>query len=162
MTPFLMCAVTAALLAACDLPKEHSTKELIDKLQGTWLAESYIQDGKRISDQADGLTTSVKIEIKGDKLAWVQVTSGKGKAIGVELQFDVKLDPTKKPVEMDLVFTGEKDQACTKSKLIRAILKLDGDTLKIAVCWTDGRRPKKFKSDANSGNSVLLLKRKKE
>ena len=68
-----------------------------------------------------------------------------------------KLDPSKNPKAIDLT-TADKEKMMTA-----AIYELDGDTLKI--CWSEkdpDQRPTKFASDADSGQTMIVLKRVKK
>jgi len=71
------------------------------------------------------------------------------------VKFTYKLDPTRKPKEIDLIWA----EFANKGKIQLAIYELDGDTLKICESPIGKERPKKFESKKGSGQSILTLKR---
>ena len=72
-----------------------------------------------------------------------------------EVKFTYKLDPTRKPKEIDLTWA----EFANKGKVQLAIYELDGDARKICESPVGRVRPKKFESNKGSGQSMLTLKR---
>src|SRR5689334_22418745 len=93
---FLLFA-TGALMAADGLSKDARESDL-DKLQGTWMTVSLVNDGKTLVDEKappkDGPAT--KLIYDGDK--WKIQVGDKIVASGV-----FKIDPAKKPKEIDIL-----------------------------------------------------------
>jgi uncharacterized protein (TIGR03067 family) len=116
-------------------------------LVGTWRPVSLEKDGKKSPDEQLVKTKAI-FEADG-KL----VVQEDGKTVS---QATPKLDPAKKPKEIDLAFTeGE-----AKGKTLLGIYEFDADHLKL--CYTTGKeRPKEFSSKPGSGNTVVSYRREK-
>src|SRR5262249_4989758 len=78
--------------------RSDSAKEDLQKLAGTWKMESLEIEGKPIERDRFSATT---LTIRGDKYI---VKTAKG-----EYQVTVKLDPSRKPKEIDMDFADGKD-----------------------------------------------------
>jgi uncharacterized protein (TIGR03067 family) len=146
-----MNARTAALLAAvlvavADAPKEDPVKKDLKGLEGTWLALSAEEDGKKAPAK----------EVKGMRMVFEgkKFTAYFGPI--VLMQGTVKLDPGKKPKAMDLVSTAGRLMGQTAP----AIYELDGDGLKVCLGEPDGKRPTEFKAN-KIGQHLILYQRKK-
>jgi uncharacterized protein (TIGR03067 family) len=114
-------------------------------IQGTWVFVSREMIGKK-STAAD--LKGGKIVIKDDSFV---VVDGKKRD-----KHTFKLDPSKKPKVIDLTTADGKT-------FTPAIYELKGDTLKI--CWSEkfpDERPTKIAGDADSGQTVVILKREKK
>ncbi len=142
------------LLSSLLLQTAPAADDAIEKeqkrLEGTWVLVSAEEHGKTVpeKDLKDGFG-QMKWVFKGDKLTLVD---GKEKPEG-----SYKLDPTKKPRELDLPILGGKD-----GKLILCIYELDGDTLKIGLGSKDGgKRLKEFKTSPDTEGGIMVLKREK-
>ena len=70
---------------------------------------------------------------------------------------DLRLDPSKKPREMDFVHL----EGLLRDKTWQAIYELDGGTLKICYAEADSgkERPKEFKTQPDSALLLIVLKR---
>jgi uncharacterized protein (TIGR03067 family) len=135
----------AVLVVAPGAPDEDKKKDE-ELIQGTWTIVSREMIGKRTPDAE--LKTG-KVIIKDGAMTF---DDGKKKE-----KVPYKLDPSKKPKTIDLVNTGPEAKETTA-----AIYELDGDTLKI--CWSEkdpDHYPTKFASDANSTQTMIILKRAK-
>jgi uncharacterized protein (TIGR03067 family) len=127
------------VLIVADVSGQDAKKEL-DQLQGEWMMSSRETNGKPSTN------TNWKLTIKGDQ--WV-VRRPDGDVAAVEAT--IKLDPSKKPKEIDLI---------TKKGSMIGIYKLEGDTL--TFCrpgpTKDAVRPKEFKT-ADTPNEIIVWKR---
>jgi len=146
MRHLLACMVFGLLLGA-DAPKNDVKKDN-EKLQGTWKAVT-AEAGGNLQDDAE----EHRLIFSGDEftLKKGEETMGKGK---------FKIDPSKKPNEIDMEFVESKRDAL-KGKTVLGIYQLDGDALK--WCWSkpgDGR-PKEFSSTATDVHLLVTLKREK-
>jgi uncharacterized protein (TIGR03067 family) len=138
---------TGVLMTANDPSKKDR-----DKLQGTWLTVSLVNDGKTLVDektpQKDGLAT--KLVYDGNK--WLIKVGDRTVASG-----SFTIDSTKKPKEIDILDeTGVKND---KTKL--GIFELDGDVYKYCLAPAGKPRPTEFTSKPGSGHSLGVSKREK-
>ncbi len=136
--------VLAGLLVAAqgpdDAPKEQA------KLEGTWHAVAGEQAGRKHDDAREhflvfhGNTFTMR---RGDM---------------VMLKGTYKIDPAKKPREIDLTVTEGPD--VMKGKTSPGVYELEGDTLKWASGTPGGtERPKEFGSTAGTPFMLITLKR---
>jgi len=137
----LLLVPAVALLVAADDQADKDKKAL----QGTWQVTSFEKDGQAVPEEK---VKDMKVVIKDDMFS---LSDGK-KTETVAF----KLDPTKKPKEMD----GTPDNQKDKTALF--IYEIDGDTLKL--CWNKAGgganpRPKEFTGKGTSG--YMVLKREK-
>jgi uncharacterized protein (TIGR03067 family) len=135
-----------------------------DELQGTWLVETFlVGSGENVIHEVDGLETSARATFGKHVLSIVQVTAGKGTAIGVEYKFNYSLDATKNPKQMDLEFmgfSGERVPMPATKTPMPAIFELDADTLRIAIS-TDSKRPETLSLRLDSEDWQLVFRRNK-
>ena len=119
--------------------EQHRTtqaKKALDALQGTWKIESVQVGGKQLPAE---LIAKKTLTIKGDQF------------IPTEQPEDVatvKLDPSKKPAEIDITERSK--------KVSLGIYEQNGDTLKL--CFGEAR-PKTFESPEGSKSVYMVLKR---
>jgi uncharacterized protein (TIGR03067 family) len=122
----------AGLLLAADA-KDDAAKEM-KKLEGTWKVVAAEASGTKVPD--DKLKDAVVI-IKGDKLT----LGDKGDKGAKDLVF--KIDPSKKPKQIDL--TDPKD----KDKTALGIYSLEGDELKLCIPLSPpGKKDEKTRPDS--------------
>jgi uncharacterized protein (TIGR03067 family) len=147
-----MLSLAVGLLFAADaLVTAAEPKNDLDKLQGTWLTVSLVHDGKAMFDEKNPPRVEpAKLTYDGSK--WLVKVDGKTVAAGV-----TKLDPTKKPKEIDVL--DESGMADEKTKL--GIYELDGDTFKYCIAPPGKPRPTEFASKPGSGHSLIVSKREK-
>jgi uncharacterized protein (TIGR03067 family) len=112
-------------------------------LQGTWIVESAMVDGKEEND------------IKGDKMTFKD-----GKITVKTKEKDekgtYKIDPSQKPKTIDVKEDG-------KDKVHQGIYKLEGDRLTICIPEKAGReRPTEFTGKEGSKQMLIELKREKK
>jgi len=145
--------LTAGLFVAADgSAKDSPPKGDLEKLSGTWLTVSLVNDGKSIVDEKtppkEGPTT--KLVYDGNK--WMIKVGDKTVASGI-----FKIDATKSPKEIDVM--DESGKANDKTKL--GIYELDGDTYKFCLAPAGKPRPSEFTSKEGSGHSLGVSKREK-
>src|SRR5262245_39498696 len=128
------------VLMATNVSGQDVKKEL-DQLQGEWMMLSREANGKP-SDN-----TNWKLTIKGDQ--WT-VTRPDGDVAAVQAK--IKLDPSKKPREIDLISKGGRSMS--------GIYKLEGDTLTFCRPGPskNAERPKEF-TTPDSPNEIIVWKR---
>jgi uncharacterized protein (TIGR03067 family) len=114
-----------------------------------------VVDGRTITRTEDGLTTSVSLSIKHDRLSYVQITAGKGKAIGAEVKYTFKINPDRNPNEIELLQTEGEGKGLTLS----GVYALKGDSLTMAL---SGEKLKEFPDKPGRGQWLLVLKRVKD
>jgi uncharacterized protein (TIGR03067 family) len=130
--------MASSLLVSAASAQDKSDK---DKLQGTWLMVSGERAGKALPPE---FAKDAKVVFAGDKLTL------KNKDFMLEGTF--KLDPGKKPKEIDVDFNGKPG---------KGIYQLEGDTLKIAHGETGDPRPKDFTTKEGDQVTVVVFKREK-
>lgn len=133
--PLILVVLFAAGASGQDAKKD------LDQLQGDWMMQSREANGNPSTN------TNWKLTIKGDQ--WSVTRPDKDTAA---LQATIKLDPSKKPKEIDLM--------SKKGVFIPGIYKLDGDTLTFCRPGPsmNAERPKEFKT-ADSPNEIIVWKR---
>jgi uncharacterized protein (TIGR03067 family) len=132
--------------------QDAASKSDLDKLQGTWVTESLVNDGKTLVDEKSPPKAgpATKLAYEGDK--WLIKVGDKTVASGV-----FKIDATKKPKEIDILDkTGAKND---KTQL--GIYELQGDTYRYCLAPAGKPRPTEFASKAGSGHSLGVMKREK-
>jgi RNA polymerase sigma factor (sigma-70 family) len=133
-------------------PGKEADKPRTDKdlLQGTWEFVSLTQGGQTLQreDFGDKNAPIKAITFIGDRWVGVVVNTGSGKE--VEFKGDFKLDPSRKPKEIDLI-QEEADPRPTPS-----LYELDGDSLRLCFPGRPGQeRPSRLES--KEGESCLLV-----
>jgi uncharacterized protein (TIGR03067 family) len=124
-------------------------QEAGDLLQGDWAVEHMERGGRTPPAE---LLKAVKVVIKGRILELSDARQGEA---GV-----FKLDATKTPHEMDLIFGEGPENDVERTAL--GIYELRDDTLKLAWRKDGGPRPTKFSSIRGERTSeLLILKRAK-
>lgn len=144
----LILFIAGVLLAADD---SSSTRDL-EKLRGTWLTISLINDGKTLVDEStppkDGPATKVAYE--GNK--WFVKVADKTVASGI-----VRVNATKSPREIDIL--DESGTVNDKAKL--GIYELDRNRYKFCLAPAGKPRPTEFTSKPGTGYSLGVSKREK-
>jgi uncharacterized protein (TIGR03067 family) len=114
-----------------------------ESLQGTWVATSLVDSGR---EEPGDKVKELTLTIKGD-----EYTYGLG---GRSFSAVYKIDPTKKPKEMDVTFK----EGPQKGTTMLAVYSLTGNELKI--CGGD-TRPTGLVSEPKSGMVLFIFKRQK-
>jgi uncharacterized protein (TIGR03067 family) len=141
-------AVGLLAAASADDTRDEAVKKELKRLEGTWVVVSVVFDGlpsppeEALKDQA--------IVRKGEK----ETTTLKGKETG---KGTVKVDPTKKPAEIDYTFDGGPNDG----KTLRGIYKVEGDTMTVCYGPLGKDRPTEFESKKGSGVGLVVHKRQK-
>jgi uncharacterized protein (TIGR03067 family) len=141
-------AVLATALLAVDAPEEQAVKKEFQQLHGTWVVTDAEQNGQPL-DRIKGGTLAIQ-----DQNFVIKTKSG------AELKGDLRIDPARKPKTMDF----SHNEGALRDKTWEAIYALDGDDLKICYAKADSNqdRPKEFKTQADSGLLLVVLKRQKK
>jgi uncharacterized protein (TIGR03067 family) len=139
--------IVALLLIARTALSEGSKDKDIDKVQGTWLAESAELGGQAFPED---VRKTIRLTIKGDTYV---VTLGKGPDRG-----NIKLDSSAKPKKIDVIGTDGPN----KGKKFPAIYDVDGDTWTICYDLSGKTRPSEFKTKQGSQQFLVKYKREKE
>jgi uncharacterized protein (TIGR03067 family) len=138
----MLMALTVGLLLAADDPQDAVTKEK-KRLEGTWKVVAVEKEGKQAPPEA---VKGLKWVITADKIVWTDERKS---------DFLYKLDPTKKPKAIDLIFPERR----TEDTL--AIYSLEGDDLKVCVKAKGEGRPSEFAAKAGTGQMLYILKRER-
>jgi len=145
-------ALAAGLLLAADSPKDDPAKKEAEGLQGKWVAEKTVISGKE-----SGKNDQTTLVVEGESVSWKYTLLMGDTAKSSTIQFTFKLDPKKKPAEIDLIPT----EGPFKGKAFPSIYLLDGDTLKLCRSQPGQPRPTEFASKEGSDHYLLILKRSK-
>jgi len=119
----------------------------LGKLQGTWIFVSLEVEGARLPD---AMLSGSKIIIKGDNFTSISA--------GVTYEGKMKIDLSKTPKTLDLIFTDGPDTGRTSL----GIYDLAGDSLRICLSLAGNTRPTEFASKPGSGFAFETLKREKQ
>jgi uncharacterized protein (TIGR03067 family) len=148
----LFILATGALMATDNPPKEGTAKSDLDKLGGTWLTISLVNDGKTLVDEKTPPKEGPMTKLVYEGTKWMIKVGDKTVATGI-----FKVDSTKKTKEIDIMDeTGTKND---KTKL--GIYEIDGDTYKFCLAGAGKPRPTEFTSKEGSGHSLGVMKREK-
>jgi uncharacterized protein (TIGR03067 family) len=149
----LLLAMVGLLVAAGPANDEEAKKDA-EKMQGTWAAISYVQDGQGEGEKGAAEDSPIRFVFKGDRitiLVDVEEASAKG---------TFKLDASGKPRTIDMVFPGVPDAKNRQVGL--GIYEVDGDTLKLCYGPDGVKRPTEFKSLPKSQHNMFIFKRIKK
>jgi len=141
MTRSLCIALFLALSLSC-----LSRGDDAESMDGTWLPSAAELGGEKFPDE---VRKTIKLVIDDGKY---KVTVGKNPDRGT-----VKLDPSKKPKEMDILGT----EGPNKGKRILAIYEMTDDTLRICYDLSGKARPSEFKTAKDSKRFLVTYKREK-
>jgi len=129
--------------------KEVAVAKDLQAFKGTWRLSSKEEDGKKFSEEEikDVIGTidgSGKVSVRrGDKV----INEG-----------TVKLDPTRKPKPIDVIFTGGE----RKGQAVLGIYEIEGDAFRVCVAHPGDERPAEFSAKAGSGCTLVAYQREKK
>lgn len=142
LAAFVLLAAGGALLGG----GEAGEKDL-KKIQGTWQFISQEMDGKARPKED---VAKLKITFTGDK--WSVREDGKVVQAGTH-----KLDPSKKPAQVDAKVTEGEDKGST----MLGIYELKGNTLKVCFDPAGKERPTSLSAKAGQFSAVVEREKKK-
>jgi uncharacterized protein (TIGR03067 family) len=144
--------LTTGVLMAAGGPTQDAAKGDLDKLRGTWVTVSLVNNGKTLVDAKDPPKEGPATKLVYDGNKWMIKVGDKVVAGGV-----FKIDPAKKPKEIDVM-----DESGTKNEKTKlGIYELDGDTYKYCLASAGKARPTAFASKEGSGDALGVMKREK-
>lgn len=142
---FATIALLASMFGICGADEKDEAG-----LRGRWITEKFVWSGRE-----SGQDEEMGLAIDRETVSWTYEkrmgNSGKSSTI----TFKYKLDPSKKPAEINLIPT----EGQFKGKVFPSIYHLDGNTLKLCRAQPGQRRPPKFSSKKGSDDILLILKR---
>lgn len=146
MRGHLLLAVAAGLLLAADA-KDDAVKKDLKLFEGTWKVASVEADGTKLPEDT---YKEWKLVCKGDEFAF---TDSNGTQKGV-----FKIDPTKKPKTLDVVFK----EGDNKGMTMLGLYEIDNETFR--ACFKPGteERPAEFTAKQGTGQLVEILKKEKK
>jgi uncharacterized protein (TIGR03067 family) len=132
----------AGLLIAAD--EKEDAKQDAKKLQGKWTVTKAVENGNEVPEEQ---AKNIKVAFKEGKVTY---TDDNG-----EHTATFKLDPGKKPKEIDVVpQDGE-----NKGQTMKGIYSLEKNTLKMCVAFPGKDRPTEFTSKQDSSHLLVEMKR---
>ena len=138
---------------AVDGPStDEPAKVGLDKLHGTWMTVSLVNDGKTLVAEKNPPKEGPATKLVYDGNKWMIKVGDKTVASGV-----FKIDSTKKPMEIDIM--DESGVQNDKTKL--GIFELGGDTYTYCLAPAGKPRPTRFTSNSGSGHSLGVSQREK-
>jgi uncharacterized protein (TIGR03067 family) len=147
MARFLVIAALAFGLTATADEKKDAKAEL-DKLTGTWKGVSVVREGKPIPKAE---AEAYRLVVTGEKYT----LTGEGSET---IEGTHKVDPTKKPKEIDAVRT----KGPNKGETLKGLYELTEDSFVVCFAAPGKDRPKELKADGGPGLRVLTFKREKK
>jgi uncharacterized protein (TIGR03067 family) len=117
------------------------------RIQGTWTVVSMEQSGKKASDE----------EVKDAQITFAADGKLTAMHMGKVMEGTYKLNPDKKPRQMDVTFSkGGKEETH------KAIYEFEKGTLKICGAETGDARPKEFTTKEGDKRLLMVLRRVKK
>jgi uncharacterized protein (TIGR03067 family) len=135
-----LCVTLFLTLSLPCLSRGEDAKDDAKSMDGTWLPSVAELGGEKFPDE---VRKTIKLVIDDRKYT---VTVGKEVDMGT-----VKLDPSKKPKEMDIVGT----EGPNKGKTFLAIYEKTDDTLRVCYDLSGKARPTEFKT--TKGTQLFLV-----
>jgi uncharacterized protein (TIGR03067 family) len=135
-----LCVILFLSLSLPCLSRGDDAKDDAKAMDGTWLASAAELGGEKFPDE---VRKSIKLVIGDGKYT---VTVGKEPDKGT-----VKVDPSKKPKEVDIVGT----EGPNKGKTFLAIYEKTDDTLRVCYDLSGKTRPTEFKT--TKGTQLFLV-----
>jgi uncharacterized protein (TIGR03067 family) len=138
------------LLAAPGFGQGETPRTDLAQLQGTWLTDSLVSNGKTLidKDHPPGPGPATKLAYEGDK--WLIRVGDKTVASGV-----FRIDPSRTPKEIDILDSS----GVRNDKAQLGIYELSGDTYRYCLAPAGKPRPTSFASPEGSGYSLGVSRR---
>ncbi|MBI3411839.1 MAG: TIGR03067 domain-containing protein [Planctomycetes bacterium] len=133
-----------------DRTKKDPSKGDLDKLQGTWVTFSLVNNGKTLVDEKTPPKEVPTSKLVYDGNKWMIKVGDKTVASGI-----FKIDASKKTKEIDIL--DESGMKNDQTKL--GIYELTGDIYKYCLAPAGKPRPTEFTSNEASGHSLGVSKR---
>lgn len=147
MKPLWLVGLTVPLMVGADSPEPNILKEEIKRLQGTW-----VHVASEIRGERTKATERVELVITHDRIVL------KAKDFGDESKY--RIDPTKEPKELDLIYTGKRNPE--RKGVAKCIYRLSGNELTICGNALGApNRPREFKTREKDGLSMEVYRREK-
>jgi len=143
----LLAVAALSLGLAAGAADDKSSRDELEKFTGTWRGVSEVRDGK---DVPKAEAEALRLVVAGEKYT---LTEGAEMIEGTH-----KLDPTKKPKEIDAVRT----RGPHKGETLRGVYELTEDTFVVCFAAPGKDRPKELKAEGGPGLRVLAFKRDKK
>ena len=139
-------ATTLLFITGLTLLGAGEEKSDLDRMQGVWVVASLTEEGKAVpAEEIDVLEVTV------EKDAFT--VTEKGKPV---VKYQMKLNPTKKPKEVDFTHLAGED----KGKTEPGIYTFEKDQLKLVLDEKKKGRPTAFAGKEAATYSVMVLKKK--
>jgi uncharacterized protein (TIGR03067 family) len=145
----LPAGLAVGLLALSLGARAGDAKKDREQLQGTWRLTKVLAKGEEVPPK---LFEGGALLVEGDVMTTVSRSGGKEQ----RQKGNYKLDPAKKPKEIEVVSEAGPDKG-TKAL---GIYELEGDTLKLAL--SKDKRPTDFTAGEKSATVVFTFKRAKK
>lgn len=133
-------------LAVARADDTDAVKKDLAKFEGTWIIDAVVVDGQK---QGKAMYKDSELICKGEAFTF--------KEGDVIHKGTMKLDASKKPKEIDVVFT----EGPGKDMKMLGIYELTDDTYKVCFSFDGKDRPKEFEAKEKSGFVFEILKKKK-
>jgi uncharacterized protein (TIGR03067 family) len=140
-------ALVFGLVATAQDKDPKDAKAELERFTGTWRGVSVVRDGKQVPKEE---AEAIRLVVMGEKYSLKEGAD--------EIEGTHKLDPTKKPKEIDAVRT----KGPHKGETLRGLYELSEDTFIVCFAAPGKDRPKDLKPEGGPGLRVLAFKREKK
>jgi uncharacterized protein (TIGR03067 family) len=134
-----------SLLCQAPPPYRDPAEQAIAAQQGTWLATSSRRDGQ---DAPAEIVRTITRTVEKDHVVWKR--DGKNFA-----GTTIVLDPSRTPAAIDVIPDG----GPAHGKRVLGIYKLEKDRLTICMADADQPRPREFKAEKGSKQTLMVFTR---
>ena len=141
-----------AFASAADPSKSDDGKKDLERFQGTWAGIHVQHEGE--TGTIAGTESPYRFVFKGDKVTILADVEG-ASPMGT-----FKLDATKKPKAIDLIFSPAGSDG--KNQRILGIYAFEGEALKLCYGPDGVERPTRFEAKAGSKRIAITFQRIKE
>lgn len=125
-------------------PKEKAVRDELIRFGGTWRFAELEIGGTKVPD---GDFAANRLILQGDRFLATDA--------GETTAGYYKIDPTRVPKTIDIVFTS----GSLKGTTVRGIYELTNDTYKTCICVDDQPRPEKFETRPGTKDALEVLKK---